>query len=349
MFVTALTQSIRSALITLIPSGIITFLAWAIAGSAYASTSDPFRGATWIFLGAHAIPFHLHIPPSGVEGWLTYLPLGAMLLPTFAIASGAKRTIEKENSDSAVYLFAACYIFLILFLSFLSSNEDVSVSWYWALAFATPFVLAVSIFAINRMRFSQPIIYVAKIWGLLLGISGLFLGLSLIINLKTVHQLTTVLQPGFIGGILLLALTILYVPNFMIATLSYFVGSGFAVGRATEISPLHFELGKIPALPILGSLPTGRHPLYLIVAIAVIAVGAQVAIWTINSGRLVLRQTIALFIVSAFAIAYLGSGALVTYELGTVGPSLWKFPLMISVEFLIGVGLIRVLPLIGRK
>jgi len=62
-----------------------------------------------------------------------------------------------------------------------------------------------------------------------------------------------------------------------------------------------------------------------------------------------LRQTIALFILSSFVIAYLGSGALITYELGTVGPSLWKFPLIISAEFLIGVGLIRVIPMLSRK
>ena len=115
------------------------------------------------------------------------------------------------------------------------------------------------------------------------------------------------------------------------------------------ISPLTFTLGKIPALPILGALPTGRHPLYLLGSLVVIAVGAQVAIWTIESGRNVLRQTIALFTLSSFVIAYLGSGALITYELGTVGPSLWKFPLIISAEFLIGVGLIRVIPMLSRK
>jgi hypothetical protein len=81
----------------------------------------------------------------------------------------------------------------------------------------------------------------------------------------------------------------------------------------------------------------------------VVAVGAQVAIWTIDSGRNVLRQTIALFVSSSFVIAYLGSGALITYELGTVGPSLWKFPLIISAEFLLGVGAIRVIPMLSRK
>ena len=349
MLVPAITQSIKSVLFTLIPAGIITFLAWAIAGSAYASTTDPFRGATWIFLGSHMVPFNLHIPPSGVDGWLTYLPLGAMVLPAIGITSGARKVLDKTNSDVAAWLFAGCYSLLVVLLSFVSSNQDVYVKWYWALAFATPFVFAVTFFAINQFKFTHSLIYLAKSWSIILGFAAIITGISLFINLRTVHQLTTVLQPGFIGGILLFALTLLYLPNFLISTVAYFVGAGFAVGRETLISPLTFTLGKIPALPILGALPTGRHPLYLLGGLVVIAVGAQVAIWTIESGRNVLRQTIALFTLSSFVIAYLGSGALITYELGTVGPSLWKFPLIISAEFLIGVGLIRVIPMLSRK
>lgn len=349
MFVIALTQSIRSMLITLIPSGIITFIAWAIAGSAYASTADPFRAAVWLFLGTHAIPFSLHIPPSGLAGWLTYLPLGAMVFPALSIGAGARRIKDREGSESAVWLFALCYTILLALLALISSNYDIYISWYWALLFGAPFVGVVSIFANSRFRFTQSLIYVTKIWSILLGLGALILGLSLIINLKTVKQLTTVLQPGYVGGFLLLILTLLYLPNFMISTIAYLVGAGFAIGRDTNISPLIFELGKIPALPILGALPTGRHPLYLIFSLAVVSLGAALAIWTINSGDLILRQTIALFILSTFVMAYLGSGALITYELGTVGPSLWKFPLLISFEFLIGVGLIKLIPLIGQR
>jgi hypothetical protein len=349
VFVIALTQSIRSVLFTLIPSGIITFLAWAIAGSTYASTTDPFRGATWIFLAAHSVPFNLHIPPSGIDGWFTYLPLGAMILPVIGISNGARKAQDKNGTDSAAWVFATLYVLLVLLLSFASSNKDVFVTWYWALAFATPFVFLVVFFTLNPFKFTHSLIYLTKIWAILLGIAALVLGLSLLINLRTVHQLTTVLQPGFIGGILLLALTLLYLPNFLISTIAYFVGAGFAIGRDTLISPFSFTLGKIPALPILGALPTGKHSFYIIGSIAVIALGAQLAIWTLGSSGLVLRQTIALFILSSFLVAYLGSGALITYELGTVGPSLWKFPLIISGELLLGVGLVKLIPFIGRK
>lgn len=349
MFVIAITQSFRSLLITFIPAAIVTFLAWAIAGSAYASTTDPFRGAAWITLGAHAIPFNINIPPSGAAGWLTYLPLGAMALPAFAIANGSRKVMEKVGSELAVWLFATFYVALLALLAQLSGNQDVRATWYWVLAFATPFVLLVSYFSINQFRFSAPIVFLTKIWSLLLGFSALLLGISLLINFRTVQQLTTVLQPGIFGGILLFALTLLYLPNFMIASLAYVSGAGFALGRDTLITPLTFELGKIPALPILGALPTGRHPLYLLSVVVIVAIGVLLAIWTLDSSKLVLRQTITLFTISAFLIAYLGSGALITYELGTVGPSLWKFPIILIAEILVGVGLVKLIPLIGRR
>ena len=347
--VTALTQSIRSLLLTLIPSSIITFLSWAIAGSAYASTTDPFRAGAWVTLGAHAVPFNLQIPPSGVAGWFTYLPLGAMFLPAIGIGSGARRTSESTNQTGAVALFIFFYVALLTLLGITSSNSDVTAKWYWILAFATPFVILVSYLSLTKFKFSHALVYLAKIWALLLGSAALLLGISLILNLKTVKQLTLILQPGIIGGALLLFLNLLYLPNFMISALSYFVGTGYAIGRDTLISPFTFQLGKIPALPILGALPTGKHPLYVLFALLVVAIGAQVAYWTLNSGRLLLKQVCALFVGSTFLFAYLGSGALITYQLGTIGPSLWKFPLALSAEFLLGVGLMRLIPLIGRR
>ena len=348
MFLTALAQSIRSLLLTYIPAAIITFLAWAIAGSAYASTTDPFRGAAWLTLGAHAVPFNLNIPPSGNPGWLTYLPLGAMVLPAFAITVGARKTLEKIGSQISVWLFSFLYILQILLLALASSNQDVEATWYWTLAFATPFILLVSYFATTQFRFSAPIIYLLKIWALLLGFSGVLLGASLLINFRTVEQLTTVLQPGLFGGALLFTLTLLYLPNFFIASLAYITGAGFAIGRETLISPLTFDLGKIPALPILGALPTGEHPLYVLGSLVVVLIGAWIAYQTLESSRLVLRQTVTLFLLSTFLIAYLGSGALITYELGTVGPSLWKFPLLLSGEFLLGIGVIKLIPFMAQ-
>jgi len=141
------------------------------------------------------------------------------------------------------------------------------------------------------------------------------------------------LQPGWVGGVLLFFISLLYIPNAIIATLSYLPGPGFAVGVGTSISALTHRVAEIPALPLLGALPTGRHPLALLSGVG-IAIGGAV-IYTVAMRR---RNSTFVFssvvIFASFALlAYLSSGELLTQALGTVGVSIWRFTLALFVEF----------------
>ena len=95
----ALPQVLRSVAWLLLPTSFIALLAWATAGSATGNTGDPLRAALWIWIGAHSIPFDLSLPPSGLAGHLSYLPLGALIFPILAIRSGVARTIERLDND----------------------------------------------------------------------------------------------------------------------------------------------------------------------------------------------------------------------------------------------------------
>jgi len=95
----ALPQVLRSVAWLLLPTSFIALLAWATAGSATGNTGDPLRAALWIWIGAHQIPFSLALPPSGLDGYLSYLPLGALVFPVLAIRSGISRTIERLDND----------------------------------------------------------------------------------------------------------------------------------------------------------------------------------------------------------------------------------------------------------
>ncbi len=55
----SLSHVLRSAATLLLPFSFLALVAWATAGSASGGTSDPIRGAVWIWLGAHHLPFHL--------------------------------------------------------------------------------------------------------------------------------------------------------------------------------------------------------------------------------------------------------------------------------------------------
>jgi hypothetical protein len=129
---------------------------------------------------------------------------------------------------------------------------------------------------------------------------------------------------------------VLYLPNAAVATAAYFSGTGLAVGAGTIVSPWWYQLGQIPALPLLGILPTSRHPLALIGVLFFIGLGVLLARWALNFGIQTLVQSYLFTIALATLLAYLASGALLTAEMGAMGVSIWKFVLSIAVE--IGIG-----------
>ncbi|MCU1404148.1 MAG: hypothetical protein JWQ43_451 [Glaciihabitans sp.] len=65
------------------------------------------------------------------------------------------------------------------------------------------------------------------------------------------------LHAGALGGFALTIAQIAFLPNFVLWGVSWLVGPGFAIGTGSTVSPLGTDLGPIPAIPILGALPTG--------------------------------------------------------------------------------------------
>lgn len=345
----ALPQVLRSVAWLLIPTSFIALIAWATAGSATGNTGDPLRAALWIWIGAHQIPFSLSLPPSGLDGYLSYLPLGALVFPIFAIRNGIARTIDRLDNDSSLVgsaraTFALLYTLFALFASLFSKTDSVKPVWYFAIVYVLPFTLLVGATVGRRVGLSQGFLFGSRVIALLLGISSIIFGISLLLNISMVKNLTTVLQPGLFGGLLLMILNILYLPNAIVATLGYFSGVGFAVGSGTLVSPLSFRLNKIPAMPLLGALPEGKSTIALIGIAFIIFAGALLASWTVALNIKVLRQSLVVAILIAAFVGYSGSGALITDAMSAVGVSPWKFTLAIAIELAVGVAFALYLP-----
>jgi hypothetical protein len=184
-----------------------------------------------------------------------------------------------------------------------------------------------------------------RILAVALGASSLVLGISIVIHLKTIRELTVVLQPGLLGGIALFILSVLYIPNAILATLSYLSGPGFAIGANTLISPLSHNISQIPALPLLGALPTRPHPLALLSAFGLVGCGIALYRSTLWHSRSTIWKAL-LFAISAVGLlGYLSSGALLTNSLRTVGVSTWQLTLSFGVEVLLGVLLAWLVPI----
>jgi hypothetical protein len=350
----ALPQVLRSVAWLLLPTSFIALLAWATAGSATGNTGDPLRAALWIWIGAHSIPFDLSLPPSGLAGQLSYLPLGALIFPVLAIRNGVARTIERLDHDTSLVgpartAFGVIYTLFALGASFFSKTDSIRPVWYFAIIYVLPFTLLCAATVGRRVALGQGFLYGSRIIALLLGASSMVFGILLLVNISMVKNLTTVLQPGIFGGFLLLLLNILYIPNAIVATLAYFSGVGFAVGSGTLVSPTSFDLNKIPAMPLLGALPDGKSLISLAGVLVIVAAGALLVSWTISLNQRVLFQSLIVAVLLAAFVGYSGSGALITDAMSAVGVSTWKFTLAIATQLSLGVALASYIPRILNR
>lgn len=337
----SLSHAIRSAAFLILPFSFIALVAWATAGSATGSTTDPIRGAIWIWLGSHHIPFQLALPPSGTIGYLSYLPIAAIALPFLIIRATFARSLDRLKGDyhslnSVRLTFTIAYSLIVTGLAFASRSEAVSPQWYLAPVFSLVIAFAATMTVGNRINLSQSVRTASRVLAIILGFSLVVVGLLTFINFAQVKNIVISLQPGIFGGFLLLFLNILYLPNIAIAVAAYFSGTGLAVGVDTIVSPLWHQLGQIPAIPLLGILPVKEAPIALFGVIFFIAMGALLAFLTREYEIPDLIRTFILVILGLTLMAYFASGSLITSEMGTVGVSIWKFTLSMLIQ--IGLG-----------
>jgi len=315
-----LQQVIRSITLILFPLAFITLFAWATAGSTSGSTSDPIRAALWLWLGAHLSPFN--ISGEAITGYLSLLPLGALLLPVLAIRIGYRRSVERvgDGKSTRTY-FLLWYLIIYCGLALIAGNAQASIDWKRG-----PItVLAILVLAIFSLKAGKALQLPFYLFLIMLGIAGLLFTTALAMNFETAKNLTVVLQPGIIGGALLLLLQLAYLPNIFIATLSYIFGAGIFLGTNTEISPLTFSLREIPAIPVLAALPAGEIPWLLAPTIMIFIFGWLNLKYLLKSTAFIKikRQSILRFLVisiGGFAgLSALSSGSLITANMSPVG------------------------------
>ena len=342
-------QALRSAAIFIFPLGFITLIAWATAGSATGTTSDPIRAAMWIWLGAHHVHFDLALSPSGVDGYLSYLPIGGLLLPILALRAGFKRVVSKLDGDysnltGARLFFALFYAILTSLIAFFSSSAGVKPLWWMAAVLAFLLALGSSFLADRSISLAMPVILALRTVSILLGFGFLIFAIAFFTNFGQATLITQVLAPGIFGSLLLLFLNLLYLPNAAMAALSYVSGAGFAVGADTHLSPFTQDIGQIPALPLLAALPIDSNKWFLLFSIMIIALGALLGYWTISLQERTSWQSFFILIVMLSLLAYFASGSLITQAMGAVGVSIWQFILFVGGQLLIGLLAFKFIP-----
>jgi hypothetical protein len=169
---------------------------------------------------------------------------------------------------------------------------------------------------------------------------------ALVIGWDRVLGLHHALQPGIVGGLILLVGQLVVVPNLVVWSGAYAAGPGFAVGTGTSVSPEHTHLGALPAVPVLGVLPTpGEVPGWAWAVLALPVLAGMAAGWLIvrrNRGETV--QTLLDALLTAVlagvcwaVLGWLSGGPAGPGRLAQFGPSGWRLGLAVTAEVGAGV------------
>lgn len=350
-----LQQGIRSITLILLPISFITLVAWATAGSSSGNTADPLRAALWFLLAAHQVPLQLSLSDSTSSGSLTFLPVGALLIPFFALRSGYLRMVDSlgapKGRDKRSYVLAltTSYSLICYLITLPTLGGTVQAPFYLAL----PVIFLVSVVATfissgmlpnHKLQFPwQRALRLA--WIILVALIGngsLIVSLSLVYHFNVVVNLTKVVEPGIFGGLVLLIGQILYIPNFAVSALSYISASGITIGEGSLLSPFTHRIDEIPAIPILGALPATSHAYLFLLALLIFVLGAFVVNYgsrtysdEIERKRFYLSFTLIFFLLSLL-VARISSGELFSSNLPSVGPLWWALPIVVTAEIAVG-------------
>ncbi len=180
--------------------------------------------------------------------------------------------------------------------------------------------------------------------------------LAIAMNAGGIVALFEILRVDGLGAAAITLGQLAYVPTFVVWSIAWLAGPGFAVGAGTAVSPAGTELGVVPAIPVLAALPEGTSMWALIVILAPVAAGAFAGwairsrlVWSGGDLPLLPRAAIALGIAGLAAAfgalaAVLASGSVGPGRMGVTGPEPGTLALALGLEVFVGAAILLLSP-----
>ncbi len=230
--------------------------------------------------------YHVPVDIAGHElGVLPLLPTAALLLLVARVAGNAARRLDLTEPRSAgtvvgpIALAHAIFAMALAFLSGGAASPVLAFCFAGALAGAAatagvagPCALLPA--AVRRADHATETGLRAGILAVsgLAAVGAVVFAVGLIASWSTSAQLFRVTAPGFGSGLGMLLLSVAYLPNTLIATLSFAAGPGFGIG-AVSVAQWHFHAGPLPAVPLLAPLPAVEGHWWVFLMLLPAAVG----------------------------------------------------------------------------
>lgn len=254
-----------------LPCAALAVIGWLAASGG--SFSGALRVGANAWLLAHRVPIDLG------EGRFDLVPLGLSILPVVLLCRAGAwvgRSSAVARGDQlvvGVLTLTATYGGFATLVAVLASADGAAPGLGSAFLHAASLaavaggagVLWTSIHAVGWWT-ARPEWLRAAVHGGLTGLVASFtagvllVACVLLAHLRQVADVTKELTPGPVGAVLLLLLSVLYLPNAALYALAFSLGPGFAMGTATVVSPSGVALGPVPTFPLLAALPGEGEP-----------------------------------------------------------------------------------------
>lgn len=332
---------------------VIVLLAWAADSRAGASAGQAVRTALQIWLAAHKTP--LHVP----GGTIALAPLLLTLALAFLVARAAAVLARGQDVHDALGVGTVA---LAVGLPYATLSAFVAAAARSAHVGPAPLPGLVAGFLVGTLAAAWGAArgagIVRELWRGLpqwlrvpIGAGGAALGtltagglllvlVAFVLHLGTATASLDTLGGGVVGAAAIVVLDLVLLPNAAVCAVGYLAGPGFAVGAGTSVTLTDAQVGRLPTLPLMATVP--HRPASLLVVVAAIAVlvvaGVLVGWWVAREGAPLLRSMA--FAAGAGVAAGVGGAVLAAIAGGPAGPgqmtsvgvSPWQLGLVVAAE-----------------
>lgn len=311
---------------------VLPTVVWWLGDGANASIAAPLRFGSWTWLVSHRVNV---MPADGAFGLPPLAITLVFLLLLYRSGRWAAHAAGVSTPRAAATVIAAMagsYAIGGVLLAVGSTSADVSVSapeaaaWaaFWALLAGGSGVLHESGIADEQLDRLTPESRIAfhvglRAVGVIVALGAALLLVSAVANAGNIGSLASALDAGVLGTVLLVVVSLAYLPNAAIWASSFALGPGFAVGAGTTVAPGGIELGLVPALPLLGALPSSVSGVAWVVLAGPVVIGALMGVAIHRRLPDVPMSTTLLTTAGAAGVVMMGMALLVMLSAGSAG------------------------------
>ena len=309
--------------------------AWVSSVQSTAGWGQVLRTAGLAWVVAHDVPVQV--------GGATYslLPWGLLAIPVFLLVYAGRWAGRVAKVDTVrdwllvAGSTAVLYTVLVTVVSLLARVPGARTSAKYALLAALAISVLALLWGVLHGSSMRPMILSAiprdlrvVIRGAVIGMGAALVALSLIVHFGEVIRIQQYLEPGPLGGVALLVLSIGYLPVAAMWAVSYCLGAGVSIGTDVTLTPFIATSApvELPPFPMLAALPQDVGPVAWALPVIGVFAGTLIGLVVAKGGfRLGRRICLAagaslLAAIGVYLLLFMSSGALGTMNLVQVGP-----------------------------